>query len=274
MAGKHNTQEIGTFTHFEHVNFQVPDHHLATLFFIEGLGFTRDPYRMVSVRNMWVNAGQQQFHLPKGEAAPFAGEVGVTLPKLSDTVRSLKQVAPRLKGTEFAFDKEGSTLRVVSPWGHQLRAHEAGELSGRLPQAIPYVRFQVPEGAAQGIARFYDELLGVPAVVRGRGRNKEATATVGVNQSFHFVDTPDLTLPDHPNHVAVYLTRYHATYERLKKRKLVMAPDRDEQFRFEKMVHPDTGEVLFEFEHEARSLHHPDYRKPLVNRVNVPYMSD
>jgi len=262
------------FTHFEHVNYRVPDHYLATIFFIEGLGFTRDPTRMVGVRNMWVNAGHQQFHLPIGEAAPFAGEVGVTVPKLKETLRDLKTAGKKLKGSEFCVDREGDTLRVVSPWGHVLRAHEAGELSGRLSQAIPYVRFAVPAGSAEAIGRFYQETLGVPAYVLGRGRAKTATVTVGVNQAFHFVDTRDCPLPAHPNHVAVYIAGYRSIYERLKNQKLLMTPDREEQFRFAKMADPITGEVVFEFEHEVRSLHHPDYRKPLVNRVPVPYLVD
>ena len=29
---------------------------------------------------------------------------------------------------------------------------------------------------------------------------------------FHFVEKRDLTLTEHPNHVAVYLTRYQAVY--------------------------------------------------------------
>jgi len=119
-----------------------------------------------------------------------------------------------------------------------------------------------------------NETLGVPATVQGRGRAKTASVTVGVNQTFHFEDTRDLELPVHPNHVAVYITRYRSLYDRLRAQKLLMTPDRDEQFRFAKMADPDTGEVVFEFEHEMRSLHHPDYRKPLVNRIPVPYLID
>ena len=47
-----------------HINLQVPDQALATLFYIVGLGLTRDPYFNIGVRNMWANAGEQQFHLP------------------------------------------------------------------------------------------------------------------------------------------------------------------------------------------------------------------
>ena len=51
---------------------QVPDQRLATLFYVAGLGLTRDPYLMVSDSNMWVNVGRSQFHLPSGRAAGAA----------------------------------------------------------------------------------------------------------------------------------------------------------------------------------------------------------
>ena len=51
MATRHNPHQLGNFTHFEHVNFRVPEHYPATLFFIEGLGLTRDPMRKVSSDN-------------------------------------------------------------------------------------------------------------------------------------------------------------------------------------------------------------------------------
>ena len=38
------------------------------------------------------------------------------------------------------------------------------------------------------------------------------------------------------------------------------------QYRFEHIVDLDTDETLFEIEHEIRSLTHPLYARPLVNR--------
>ena len=274
MATRFDTRELGNFAHFEHVNLRVPDHYLATLFFIEGLGLTRDPMRMVSVRNMWVNVGKQQFHMPIGEAIPFAGEIGLTVPSLEASLSSLKHVASMLKDTEFSLAEDSKTLLAVSPWGHRIRLHQAGELSGALPQAIPYVAFWVPPGAADGIATFYNDVLGVPAYARKNGRLAKASVNVGVNQHFHFVEKRDLILPEHRNHVAVYLARYNEIYAELKRRRLLMEEDRNEQFRFAKIIDPRSGESLFSFEHEMRSLYHPDFLKPLVNRVNVPYLVD
>ena len=57
-------EDLANVVGLEHVNVTVPDHRLATLFYITGLGFTRDPYLVTGVVNMWVNIGRSQFHLP------------------------------------------------------------------------------------------------------------------------------------------------------------------------------------------------------------------
>ena len=268
------TPEIGAVTHFEHVNFSVPDQGPAMLFFCEGLGFTRDPARMVGTRNMWINAGRQQFHMPRGEAIPFPGEVGVSVKDIKRVHRNMKRIARELKGTEFSIKEVGKTLTCTSPWGHVLRVHQAGQLSGRMPQAISYVNFWVPVGTAKTIADFYEKMVYAPTEVAKRGKHAMAVVTVGANQHFHFIERPDYEPVDHPNHVAIYVTRYREMYRQFKAKKMLMRPDVEEQFRFEKMFNPRSGKVVFSFEHEVRSLYHPDYLKPLTNRVPVPYLVD
>ena len=61
-------EDIGNVVTLEHVNTRVPDQQLATLFYVTGLGLTRDPYLMTGVGNMWINVGRSQFHLPTGKA--------------------------------------------------------------------------------------------------------------------------------------------------------------------------------------------------------------
>src|SRR5271165_5012248 len=53
-----SAEDLGNAIHLEHVNVHVPDQRLATLFYVVGLGLTRDPYLMVSDTNMWINAGR------------------------------------------------------------------------------------------------------------------------------------------------------------------------------------------------------------------------
>ena len=37
--------EVGCILHLDHINFHVSDHDLAIVFFVGGLGLTRDPFR-------------------------------------------------------------------------------------------------------------------------------------------------------------------------------------------------------------------------------------
>src|SRR4029079_19467405 len=72
-------EDLGNSIHFEHVNVTVPDQRLATLFYVAGLGLTRDPYLMVSDTNMWVNVGKSQFHLPDGAAQVLRGHTAIVI---------------------------------------------------------------------------------------------------------------------------------------------------------------------------------------------------
>src|ERR1700678_4703439 len=96
-------EDLGNSIHLEHVNVQVPDQHLATLFYVAGLGLTRDPYLMVSDDNMWINVGRSQFHLPSGEAQVLRGHTGIVIAGRAALLQRLASVAKRLHGTQFAF---------------------------------------------------------------------------------------------------------------------------------------------------------------------------
>jgi hypothetical protein len=271
---KQSSPEIGSVVMLEHVNLRVPDHRLATLYFVEGLGLTRDPFRMVGTRNMWVNAGHHQFHLPIGPASPLPGEVGVVVPDLDGARRQLEAVEPELAGTAFSAAREGPTLATTTPWGHRVRVHGQGSLPGRMPQALAYVDFWVRPGTAEGIGAFYRERLECPVEPARLEGDVAAIVTMGSYQVFRFRERPDGGTVSNDNHVAIYLTRYRSLYAELDKRGLVMERDEDEQFRFCDIADPGTGEVLFTFEHEVRSLHHHGYRRPLVNRIPVPQQID
>ena len=66
-------EDIGNVVSLEHVNVMIPDQRLATLFYITGLGLTRDPFLVTGVTNMWVNVGRSQFHLPTGDPLVVRG---------------------------------------------------------------------------------------------------------------------------------------------------------------------------------------------------------
>src|SRR3979411_18658 len=93
------TEDLGNSIHFEHVNVFVPDQRLATLFYVTGLGLTRDPYLMVSDSNMWVNVGRSQFHLPSGKAQVRRGHTALVTPGREALLHRLAAVAPKLADT-------------------------------------------------------------------------------------------------------------------------------------------------------------------------------
>ena len=70
-------EDLANVVGLEHVNLRAPDQRLATLFYITGLGFTRDPYLVTGVVNMWVNVGRSQFHLPTAKPQVLRGRVGL-----------------------------------------------------------------------------------------------------------------------------------------------------------------------------------------------------
>src|SRR5438094_2716737 len=116
-----SSQDVGNILALEHVNVRIPDQGLATLFYIVGLGLTRDPYLMVGTDNMWANAGQQQFHLPTARPQVLRGCVGLSVPDLEAFKTSLATVADKPTGTRFANAVETRHVSATCPWGNGLR---------------------------------------------------------------------------------------------------------------------------------------------------------
>src|SRR5689334_2524856 len=157
-------EDLGNSIHLEHVNVTIPDQRLATLFYVAGLGLTRDPYLMVSDSNMWVNVGRSQFHLPAGKAQVLRGHTALIIPGRSALLERLTAVAPKLADTAFKFSEHNDYVEATCPWGNRLRCYEPDAARfGPVSLGIPYVEFDVPVGTTKGIAAFYPALVGIPA---------------------------------------------------------------------------------------------------------------
>ncbi len=268
MAGEtydRTTQDVGNIVALEHVNIKVPDQQLATLFYVVGLGLTRDPYLMTGLENMWINIGQQQFHLPTGQPQVLRGHVGLVIPDFDELPGRLAAVRPRLDGTRFDYAVEDKHVRVVSPWGNAIRCHPPGPGFGDMTLGVPYVELAVEPGAADGIARFYRTALGAAAAVRNGG-GTAARVTVGPHQELVFRETADAISPYDGHHIQIYIANFSGPHRWLEERGLVTEESNWYQYRFEDIVDPETGRVLFTIEHEVRSLRSPLYLRPLVNR--------
>jgi hypothetical protein len=259
-------EDLGNAIHLEHVNVTIPDQRLAQLFYGAGLGLTRDPYLMVMDDNMWMNVGRSQFHLPTGKPQVLRGKTGIVIEDRAALLRRLATVKPKLADTKFDFQESNDYVQATCPWGNTIRLHEPDAARfGRITLGIPYVEFDVPVGAAKGIARFYREMIDVPAeVVNGDGTT--AKVAVGKNQHLLFRET-DKPLPDYDeHHVQIYVVNFSGPHKRLGERGLVNREDNQYQYRFRNIVDLDSGKLLFTIEHEVRSLTHPMCLRPLVNR--------
>jgi catechol-2,3-dioxygenase len=256
-------EDVGNVVALEHVNVAVPDQRLATLFYIVGMGFTRDPYLQVGDDNMWVNVGRQQFHLPTRGRQVLRGHIGVVVPDLAALARRLAALRERLAGTRFALEQAHEHIVATCPWGNVLRCHAPGPRFGAMRLGIPYVELAVARGTAAGIARFYRRVLGAPASLEGEGA---ARVRVGPNQWLLFRET-DGELPAYDgHHVAIYVADFSGPHRFLAERGLVSEDSDAHQYRFRRIVDPQDGAPLYELEHEVRSLHHPMWGRALVNR--------
>ena len=110
-------EDLGNIVALEHVNVTVPDQQLATLFYVAGLGLTRDPYLMTSINNMWVNIGRSQFHLPTNKPQVVRGHVGIVVPDREALLTGSTRLRKRLDGTCFDFSEHDALRRHSMPVG-------------------------------------------------------------------------------------------------------------------------------------------------------------
>jgi predicted enzyme related to lactoylglutathione lyase len=266
---------VGNIVALEHVNTMVPDQQLATAFYVSGLGLTRDPYLMTGVDNMWINVGRSQFHLPTGRPQVLRGRVGIVVTDLDALTERLARVAPLLAGTHFGFTPEALHVEAVLPWGNRIVCHAPHARFGAMRLGIPYVELDVPPGTADGIARFYEEVLETPAHVEENDGARAAAVTVGADQVLRFAESRAALAAYDGHHIQVYVADYDGTHERMRERGLVSEESGEHQFRFRDIVDVASGRVVYRIEHEVRSTRHPLHGRPLVNRnpaqTNVDY---
>jgi hypothetical protein len=259
-------QDLGNIVALEHVNITVPDQQVATSYYVVALGLTRDPYLMTSVTNMWVNAGRTQFHLPCNRPRVLRGRVGLVAPDREALLARLARVARRLSETRFAFTEHEGFVDTVCPWGNRIRVHQPDPHFGPIRLGIAYVEFDVPEQAAEPIAHFYRDFMGVAATVHQESSATFARVPVGIGQEFIFRET-DRPIPAYDgHHVQVYVADFWGPHRKLSERSLIEEESDQHQYRFENLVDPASGKTVFMIEHEVRSMEHPLFMRPLVNR--------
>ena len=261
-------EDLGNIVELGHVNVTVPDQKLATLFYIAGLGLTRDPYLMNGLTNMWVNVGRAQFHLPARPPQVVRGTTGLVLPDLPALQQRLHAVQKDLQDTKFSFRETNDGVETTCPWGNRIRCHapDAGRF-GRITLGMPYVEFDIPAGTPlPAIARFYREIMGAIAGVSDDARGAYAWAVLGDGNRAIFREVAGPLPKFDGHHIQIALADFSGPHRKLLERGLITEESDQHQYRFTDIVDVDSGKVLFQVEHEVRSMRHPLYARPLVNR--------
>jgi len=258
-------EDIGNIVFLEHCNVRVSEQVTAAAFYVQAMGFTRDPYVMTGVENMWINIGKSQFHLPTGVPQVFSGHIGLVVPDLDALAARLVTMKDRLAGTQFACSMEDKYVAVTCPWGNKIRCYAPRPEWGELTLGMVEVEVPVRPGAAAGIARFYREIMGAPATCSANGTTA-ARVQVGHNQELVFRETLEPVRPYDGHHIAVYITDFSGPHRKLLERGLISEESNQYQYRFKDIVDPDSREHLCTIEHEVRCFTHPMYARPLVNR--------
>ncbi|MDA1101563.1 MAG: hypothetical protein O2967_21590 [Proteobacteria bacterium] len=262
-------EDLSNVVGLEHVNVRVPDQRAATLFYITGLGLTRDPYLVTGVVNMWVNIGRSQLHLPIGKPQVLRGRVGLVVPNLKYLAKSLQTVRADLKNTKFACRSGKSHIDVTCPWGNRFRCHQPDPRFGPTVLGIAYVLFNVPAGTAKGIAGFYRETLDTAATVKTFEKAPAAHIVVGHHQHLIFRESQERLPKYDGHHLQLYVSNFSGPHAKLLDRGLITQESNQYQYRFLNIVDPDSEKVLYALEHEIRSMTHPLYARRLINRNPV-----
>ena len=270
MAGNEydrTSQDLGNIVNLGHVNVRITDQHLATHYYVTGLGLTRDPFLNTGARLMWINVGMSQFHLPTGDPDILRGTIGLVVPDRAALLERLGELRKPLEGTKFAFRESNDCIETVCPWGNRIHVHAPDESRfGRIVLGMPYIAFDVRPGTAERIARFYREVVGALAAVVENAEGRSARVEVGEKQYWYFRETDAPEQPYDRHHAQIYIANFSGPWRRLKELGLLTLEVNDHEYRFKDVIDLETREVLFTVEHEVRSQTHPMFGRPLVNR--------
>lgn len=260
-------EDLGNIVEFGHVNVCIPDQRLATIFYVSGLGLTRDPYLVTGEDNMWINVGREQFHLPTGAPQVVRGTTGIVVPHFATQIERLERVRPLLGGTRFSFSQGSDFIEATCPWGNRIRCHEPDvERYGNVGLGIAYVAIETPKGSAPAIARFYEEMLGAKA---GLGETKDgafAWVVAGAQTKLHFQERDGDSVAFDGHHIQISLNDFSQPHRRLMEAGLITEESNQHQYRFVDIVDIDRNRPLLRLEHEVRSMRHPMFGRVLANR--------
>jgi len=288
MNVEENSQDFGNIVLFEHINLEINDVFAATKFYCDFLGLTRDPFRNGSTLATWINVGYQQLHLPFSiQSQNFRGIIGILVPNIKDLI-------DRMDANEFQISKEKPLLSIkgvdfengkmfIGPFGNKFFIHEAihsPPFRGSL--GIDFMELPCSRGSSSSIGNFYKNFLG--ALVEKKELSREGDVvqaidiSIGQSQHLLFIESDNVPAYD-GHHLCIYIHNFSSVFKKLEKRGLIFMNrlQSDQcgtltqalekfQFRFKDIIDEESGKVVYTLEHEVRSMFHPSYMRPLVNR--------
>src|SRR2546430_13111530 len=173
---------------------------------------------------------------------------------------------PGSAGNEVFLEEKDGVVEATCPWGNRVRCHAPAPEFGDTELGLAYVEFDVPPRSADGIARFYTEIMDAPSKVVKRHGAPSAEVPIGRGQRLWYTETREAIPPYDGHHIEMYIAEFSTPYKELLERGLITMETDEHEWRFQSIVDPKSGKPLFEIEHEVRSLKHPLYARPLVNR--------
>ena len=114
----------------------------------------------------------------------------------------------------------------------------------------------------EGVADFYAASLRAATKVDGTA----ARVSAGMEQELIFRETKAKLAPYDGHHIQVYVANFSGPHRELLERGLITEESNQHQYRFDSIVDLKNGKPLIQIEHEVRSMRHPLYARPLVNR--------
>lgn len=262
-----NTQDVGNIVEFGHVNLRVPDQQQAIIFYVMGLGLTRDPYLRTGIDNAWMNVGCSQYHLPIGPAQVLRGVTGLVMPDLTRLMARLAGIESLLKGTKFAFIQNSESVDVTCPWGNRVRVHAPDrDRFAAMTLGMPYVEIDAAPGSIPGIAQFYTRIFSAVTHIGEDAGGFYAHVMTGPAQNLVFRETARELPPYDGHHIQIAVADFSGVHRRLLERGLIIEESSESQYRFQNITDLDSGKVLATLEHEVRSMRHPLYARLLINR--------
>ena len=276
------TQDVGNIVLLEHYNCCIDDQRLAVLFYVVGLGATRDPYLFPGMENIWLNFGRTQVHMPSRAVPPkterLRGTAGFVVPSLADLAKRLEHAGKEMqriipeRKTRFEWKEKNGVIEATDPWGTRVRCHAPSPEYGPIDLGLAYVDFDVAPGTAEGIARFYNQVMEAPATA-AKGR---AEVRIGKHQKLLFTETKAQQPEYDGHHIQVYIADFSKPYQWLQQRGLITMETDEAEWRFQWIVDPRDARKLFQIEHEVRSMKHRLFGRPLINRnhsiTNMTYV--